>query len=421
MEGGTNCYLSLSVVCSMIGFCHAGHWADLSLTSFRPTRKGVLQLASIPPLYRRSVTRALSAQCGRRTVEVAVHRDLFGTGRLIQASDVQMGGCTVARQEASARVLVFESALKGCGSRVTVTSESVVYSFSLVYHPAALPGFPIVRTSPFSVGIECHYPSDPLKPTWAPFTSTHSVEDLLDFSLQLMTDDWSSQRPSEVYFLGDVLNLEASVHGASRVPLRLFVDSCVATLEPDQTSLPSYTLVENKGCLVDAKVTGSHSRFLDRLQDDTLQMQLDAFKFHVGSRSKIYITCHLRVTDTFQRVSVVDKACSFLDNRWSSVDGLDQVCVCCDGGRCGRIRRSEPHYGRAGDVTVGPLAVLDPVEDHPFSLLPATRGLNKDPKGPKGSSAVIAMSVMAAALGLACVAVVGVGVQRRGRRNPSFN
>ncbi|MBN3301634.1 ETS1 protein, partial [Amia calva] len=206
--------------------------------------------------------------------------------------------------------------------------DKLVYSFLLQYNPSPLPNTPIVRTNPAVVSVQCSYmrlhnvSSDALKPTWVPFTSTRSAEDLLDFSLQLMTDDWSSQRPSNVYFLGDVLNIQASVNQANHVPLRLFVDSCVATLQPDQTSSPSYTFIGNHGCLTDAKVTGSSSQLMPRPLDSTkLQMQLDAFRFNQDSRSsgesclsialQIYITCLLKVTAASQNVDSMNKACSF--------------------------------------------------------------------------------------------------------------
>ncbi|MBN3305176.1 ZP3 protein, partial [Amia calva] len=219
--------------------------------------------------------------------------------------------------------------------------------------------------------------------SWFMWTLSSSVLSLAPhlgpFHLQLMTDDWSSQRPSNVYFLGDVMNIQASVNQANHVPLRLFVDSCMATLQPDQTSSPSYTFIGNHGgclaldangdpcvgllrCLSDAKVTGSSSQFMPRPLDSTkLQMQLDAFRFNQDSRSsgesclsialQIYITCLLKVTTASQDVDSVNKACSFNTgaNRWQSVDGSDPVCACCDSS-CGSALQSR-YSGRARDQT----------------------------------------------------------------------
>ncbi len=63
----------------------------------------------------------------------------------------------------------------------------------------------------------------------------------------LLADDWSYERPSHSYFLGDIINIEASVKVYNHVPLRVFVDHCVATQVPDVTALPRYSFIENHG------------------------------------------------------------------------------------------------------------------------------------------------------------------------------
>ncbi len=55
------------------------------------------------------------------------------------------------------------------------------------------------------------------------------------------------ERPSKVFFLGDVLNIQASVKQYNHVPLRIFVDHCVATTGPDVNSAPMYSFIENHG------------------------------------------------------------------------------------------------------------------------------------------------------------------------------
>uniref|UniRef100_W5NAY5 Zona pellucida sperm-binding protein 3 n=1 Tax=Lepisosteus oculatus TaxID=7918 RepID=W5NAY5_LEPOC len=253
-------------------------------------------------------SRSVSSQCGESTIVVQVKTDLFGTGQVISPTDLSLGDCAL---------LIFEAELHSCGSALTMTGDQLVYSFSLIYKPTLIANLPIVRTNGAVVGIECHYmrkynvSSNALKPTWVPYTSTKSAEDLLGFSLSLMNDDWSSQRSSNVFYLGDVLNIEASVTQANHQPLRLFVDSCVATLVPDQTSTPSYSFIENKGCLTDAKSTGSSSQFMPRTQDTKLQMKLDAFRFYQDARSSIYITCHLKVTPASQSVDWGNNSCPF--------------------------------------------------------------------------------------------------------------
>ncbi|XP_029110688.1 zona pellucida sperm-binding protein 3-like [Scleropages formosus] len=170
-------------------------------------------------------------------------------------------------------------------------TDSLIYTCTLAYVPKGLDLTPIVRSHGAPINIECHYlrrinmSSNAVMPTWVPY----SAEEHLVFSLQLMTDNWEHERASDIYFLGDILNIKASVVVAIHQPLRVFVDSCVATLEPDVTSVPRYPFVENYGCLTftDAKVTASCSQFLPRKQINKLQRQLDAFRFLQETRSSV--------------------------------------------------------------------------------------------------------------------------------------
>ncbi|XDV41928.1 hypothetical protein PO909_010703 [Leuciscus waleckii] len=229
---------------------------------------------------------SVAAQCGENSVYVEVMKDFFGTGHPVLSSGFTLGGCTATGEDSSAQVLIFESELHGCSGTSMVTEDELVYRFNIIYTPQeASYGVPIVRSSGAVVGIECHYPrthnvsSDALMPTWIPYSSTKVAEEVFVFSLKLMTDDWRFERPSNQYFLGDMINLEASVRLYSHVPVRVFVDSCVATAVPDVASVPRYSFIENNGCLVDAKLTGSTSSFMPRTQGDKLGFQLEAFRF----------------------------------------------------------------------------------------------------------------------------------------------
>ena len=44
-----------------------------------------------------------------------------------------------------------------------------------------------------------------------------------------------------------MIRIEASVKRYMHVPLRVFVDRCVATLQPEVTSSPSYAFIDNHG------------------------------------------------------------------------------------------------------------------------------------------------------------------------------
>lgn len=65
-------------------------------------------------------------------------------------------------------------------------------------------------------------------------------------------DDWLYERSSNVFHLGEPISIEASVRVGHHMPLRVFVSSCVATLESDMHSVPRYVFVENGWALFTA-------------------------------------------------------------------------------------------------------------------------------------------------------------------------
>ncbi|KAK1799357.1 hypothetical protein P4O66_007593, partial [Electrophorus voltai] len=199
---------------------------------------------------------------------------------------------------------------------------------------------PVVRTVGAVTHIECHYPrrhnvsSNALMPAWIPYASTQVAEEQLVFSLRLMADDWQSERVSNQYFLNDVINVEASVIQFYHVPLRVYVDSCVATVVPDVNAVPRYAFIEEYGCLIDAKLTGSQSHFLPQTEADRLRFRLEAFKFQQDNSGLvgdlIYFTCFMKATAASLPADAEHKACSFSGNRWTAAYGDNRVCGCCD-------------------------------------------------------------------------------------------
>ncbi|KAK2883726.1 hypothetical protein Q8A67_017363 [Cirrhinus molitorella] len=308
-------------------------------------------------------TESVAAQCGENFVHVEVKEDFFGTGQLVNPSFLSLGGCAAVGEDPEAQVLIFEYELQTCGSSLMMTDNELVYTFNLLYTPEALVGTPIVRTDAAAVGIECHYSrlhnvsSDVLLPSWVPFAATKVAEEFLVFSLKLVTDDWMFERPSNQYFLGQFMNIEASVKQYNHVLLRIFVDSCVATATPDVNSSPRYSFIENHGCMVDAKLTGSTSSFMRRVQNDKLHFQLEAFRFQQDDSGLVYITCALKAVMASTPTSLESKACSFT-NGWTSVDDNDQMCMCCDS-TCGVSRKGRSLSDSEGRATIGPIVIAE--------------------------------------------------------------
>ncbi|XP_058501443.1 zona pellucida sperm-binding protein 3-like [Solea solea] len=277
----------------------------------------------------------VAVQCRESIVHVEVKKDMFGIGQFINTADLTLGSCTAVAEDNAAQVLIFQSELHECGGSLTVTGDSLIYTYTMNYNPQHIGDSPVVRTSQAAVFVECHYPRNhnvsslPLDPLWIPFSAVKVAEEFLSFTLTLMTDDWQYERPSYQYFLGDIINIEATVKQFFHAPLRVYVDHCVATLSPDVSSNPKYAFIENNGCLVDARLTGSASRFMGRSSDAKLQFQLEAFRFQGVDSGMVYITCQLRATLAAYPLDSLHRACSY-NNGWKEASSVDTVCGSCE-------------------------------------------------------------------------------------------
>ncbi|XP_072769826.1 zona pellucida sperm-binding protein 3-like isoform X2 [Nerophis lumbriciformis] len=294
----------------------------------------------------------VAVDCRERDAHVEVKKDFFGIGQAVNPEDLTLGNCGAVGEDTNAQVLIYESELHNCGSELRMTDDSLIYQFKLFYSPSQLVGTPIVRTPKAVVIVECHYPRNhnvsslPLDPHWVPYSAIKVSEEFLYFSLTLMTTDWMYERPRFEYFLGDMIFIEASVKQFYHVPLRVYVDSCVATLSPDINSNPRYGFIQD-GCLVDASITGSNSRFMQRTDENKLRFLLEAFRFlgtdgggggggkgkqgDIDYSNRIYITCYLRATSTSHSIDSEHRACSYIDG-WREASGVDTACSTCSSG-----------------------------------------------------------------------------------------
>uniref|UniRef100_A0AAQ4P178 Zona pellucida sperm-binding protein 3 n=1 Tax=Gasterosteus aculeatus aculeatus TaxID=481459 RepID=A0AAQ4P178_GASAC len=280
---------------------------------------------------------SVSVDCREKIVHVEVKRDMFGTGQLINPADLTLGNCAAVGEDTNAQVLIYEAQLQDCLSALRTTEDYIIYTFTMNYLPRPLGSSPVVRTSQAAVIAECHYPrkhnvsSLALHPAWRPFSAVRMAQEFLYFTLRLMIDDFQHERPSHQYFLGDIINIEATVRQFFHVPLRVYVESCVATLSADATSTPRYAFIDNNGCLLDARLTGSTSRFLARTVDNKLQFQLAAFKFHGAQSGLLYITCHLKASSAAHAIDTEHRACCW-NNGWYEAGGVFDVCGSCESG-----------------------------------------------------------------------------------------
>ncbi|NWW91492.1 ZP3 protein, partial [Rhynochetos jubatus] len=87
--------------------------------------------------------------------------------------------------------------------------------------------------------------SGALQPTWVPFGSTIAHRRRLRFALDAYDSTWSSRLRQPTYSLGELINVEASVSPDPHLPLRVFVDECVAS--PSPAEWPKYVVIAHNG------------------------------------------------------------------------------------------------------------------------------------------------------------------------------
>ncbi|XP_078058252.1 zona pellucida sperm-binding protein 3-like [Mustelus asterias] len=297
-----------------------------------------------------SPVQSVRVQCGEDKLLLRVQLDLFGTRHLVKAADLTLGtaGCRPTRIYSQNHTVLFDYGLHECGSRLQMTGDFLIYSTHLSHSPE-YHGSVIVRTNGAVVPIECRYfrkgnvSSNPIKPTWIPFSSTRFGEGHLSFSLRLMNGDWLTERTSTVYYLGELIHIEASVSMNNHMALKLYIDRCVGTLRPDKDSSLRHSIIDYNGCLLDSKAEDSFSTFVlpgDEREPDKLHFDLDAFRFFGDEHSLIFITCHLKVVPVDRRDSR-NKACTLqkMQNVWTPLEESSfDICACCHVGNGGATR-----------------------------------------------------------------------------------
>ncbi|CAL8296482.1 unnamed protein product [Boreogadus saida] len=269
--------------------------------------------------------------CRESVIQVQVLPGFYG-GELKSPSELTLGSCQAVAFDAHTHSVIFTSDLQECGSNLRTNHDYLIYNFTLMYNPQ--PTGAVVRAVPLTLLLECHYrrrhtvSSLPLDPLFTPFSVIKVSGERLYFSLDLKTEDFQYHRLSNIYYIGELIHLEATVKQFKHTPLRVFVDHCYASSSPG--SPPEYFLIENFGCFVDAQITGSSSQFLPRVNDVTLRFQLEAFRLRGSPPGDlVYITCLLRATSAAVPIGSQNRACSWIRNQWFEASGVHDACDSC--------------------------------------------------------------------------------------------
>ncbi|XP_030046178.1 zona pellucida sperm-binding protein 3 isoform X2 [Microcaecilia unicolor] len=310
---------------------------------------------------------SVSLNCGSSRLVITVEMNLFGNGVLVQPEELVLGkNCSVSHKLED--ILLFDYLLQDCGAVRKFLSNTIQYENQLHYRPSHT-GV-IQRTNAVSMPVSCFYPrtgntsSLGVQPTWSPFRSTYHGKGRLEFMLQLYDNTWSAPQKNAHYFYGDLLNIQASMVTLHHVPLRIYVDECVA--RPSKDSILKYEVIIDHGCLVDG--VQSRSKFVRPRGDDFLRFQLDVFTFAKALDKQIILICHLKVVnvDTAMTQARLNKACSYNSSSAAfSSEEPGEDCSCCNsavGCRAMEKRRrrqlmlTDSHW--EANVSLGPILIM---------------------------------------------------------------
>ncbi|XP_077580958.1 zona pellucida sperm-binding protein 3-like [Stigmatopora nigra] len=284
--------------------------------------------------------KAVVVKCYPDSMELVVQTDLFDTGLHVNPQHLRLGtdsaggspSCHASSTDNEGTLTILADLLD-CGTRLSSNKDKIIYSNVLVYSPEPSEG--LFRLDEANIPVECHFDRRysvngiSLHPAWVPSVSVVSAENQLDFKMRLMTDNWMFERPSQAYFVGEVMHFEVSVLVRKHKQLRVYIEHCTATIGPDSNAALRYDFIDRNGCLLDAYLTNSSSHFLSRIEGQALQFQLEAFRFHQEPNTQIYITCWLRAVPDSSAFTSQNRACSFIDGRWWSADGDHDACKSC--------------------------------------------------------------------------------------------
>ncbi|XP_066545803.1 zona pellucida sperm-binding protein 3 isoform X2 [Amia ocellicauda] len=264
-----------------------------------------------------------------------------GSPSPVQSEGLLLGNCLPV-VSSDGRTAVFESDLLGCCAMRMATAGSLVYQYTLTY-------MLVSSTSLKSEPIVCSYtmPVGWAPPLYNPVLGDADGLGTLDFSMEIMMDDFSGPRISSTFFLGSLIPIKAAVDQQFHMPLVLFLEECVtATSANLSASTQTYPLISNYGCFLDSQ--SSNSKFLPRDQTNEIKLLLQAFTF--PNSQDVYIHCQLVAWDP-QQPGPTKKACNFNkgNKSWESLETPTQngLCNCCDS-NCNRRRKRAAGMGEIG-------------------------------------------------------------------------
>ncbi|XP_029017133.1 zona pellucida sperm-binding protein 3 [Betta splendens] len=281
----------------------------------------------------RDPKRLVEILCHVDRMYVRIKREVFKTVDAYKY--LKLGTCPVNAATGVHYYLLY-LLVTDCGFKQESKPDFVHISNALTYEPTT----PVVREMPFTIPLLCKYPRYfySYQTGFHPKLQGGTIFKPLDLmnSLTLTAQDAMGNAipGSKTYTMGELMYFEAKQPQNSGQK-RLYINKCFVTASPNPTSSPSYTLIDNQGCMIDGKVSAT-SAFLTGASKTSLRFRVTAFIFKdavssSSSTQKLYMHCEIAVGP--QTATPALKACNYdaASAAWKGLyDDDDSVCTCCN-------------------------------------------------------------------------------------------
>ncbi|XP_063310843.1 zona pellucida sperm-binding protein 3-like [Pelobates fuscus] len=312
--------------------------------------------------------------CGQTAISLLVKNDPLQIGLNLDPSKLHLGTCVASTTTDPKGYLAFNYKFTDCSFTVLTFGNNVKYSAVLIYNRSdtsinqyssnSASNYPLEFTD--SVTCILTRSLNPTVPPDVPVVAQLSGEGILEFSAQIMNDDFSRPSDHKDFALGSSISVELSVVTGQHQPLVIYVDKCTAaTTESLKAATQTYSLIQNHGCFIDGK--DASSAFQSRPSPGSIRLTIEALRF-IDLDTDIFLHFQVMVWDPKLQNDATRKACSYrMDtNRWELLDNpaLSSLCDCCESVCTSSLRKKrdingveEEEKGLVHTMVLGPFRV----------------------------------------------------------------
>ncbi|XP_068607060.1 zona pellucida sperm-binding protein 3 [Brachionichthys hirsutus] len=266
---------------------------------------------------------------------VRIRRKIFQTREAYKY--LKLGSCPV-NQGSKEHYYLLYLLTTDCSFTQQSNIDDVLIGNVLHYDP---PG-PVLRELSFNIPLQCKFPryfhsfKVGFRPMLQGGTVFKALQAITSFILAPQDASGNEISSDQSYTLGQAMYFEAKQPNGTTTSgdQRLYIDKCFMTASLNPGSAPKYTVIDKRGCMIDAEVT-DQSKFHDGPSKMIQKFSVGSFVFKDRASisalpQQLYMHCEMSVGDVTPTQS--SKACNYdLETQmWKELYGDSSVCTCCE-------------------------------------------------------------------------------------------